>query len=140
MKKMKMMILITCIFSASLTAPPPRMITIPAGEVIRPYEAIWNAVCAVESNHNPYAVGDKHLKEHSYGIVQIRKSRLDDYYQRTGIRYSVQDMFDVAKSKEVFVHYATTDNEYTARCWNGGASGMSKKSTLRYWKLIQKHL
>ncbi|MCE5225350.1 MAG: transglycosylase SLT domain-containing protein, partial [Porphyromonadaceae bacterium] len=108
---------------------------------IRPYEKIWEAICKYESNNDPYAIGDKHLRHKSYGIAQIRKSRLDDYYQRTGIRYTIKDMFDPVKSKEVFMYYAScSDLEVIARRWNGGERGMDKKTTLKYWNQIKKHL
>ena len=127
-------------FSASLTAPPSPSFDIGVDEPIKPYEAVWNATCAVESNFNPNAIGDKHLKQWSYGIAQIRKTRLDDYYQRTDIRYSTHDMLDPIKSKEVFMYYTRGDNEVVAREWNGGPTGMNKKSTIKYWNLIKTNL
>lgn len=133
-------ILILCLISASLTAPPMEGVLVVAPEPIKPYEAIWNATCKVESNFDPYAIGDKNLKEYSYGIVQIRNTRLIDYYKHTGIKYTTKDMFDPIKSKEVFMYYARGDHENIARTWNGGPRGMEKKSTLKYWYKIQKEL
>ena len=106
-------------------------------EVIAPYEKLWQAVCQVESSGDPFAIGDRHLKNKSYGIVQIRQSRLDDYFNRTGIRYEVADMFCPVKSKQVFMYYASGDYETVSRTWNGGAKGMSKKSTVKYWNKVQ---
>jgi hypothetical protein len=121
-------------------APNDKCLYIMETKPVRPYEALWNATCKVESDFNPYAIGDKHLKNSSYGIVQIRKTRLDDYYLQTGIKYSVKDMFDPIKSKKVFMHYASLDLEKTAREWNGGPKGMHKKSTIKYWKKIKKEM
>jgi len=102
-------------------------------EAISPYENLWNAVCQVESSGNPFAIGDKHLKEWSYGISQIRRVRLDDYYDRTGIRYYEKDMFCPVKSKEVFMYFADRigpyDMERIIRDWNG--SGPLTYSYLR---------
>jgi hypothetical protein len=134
------MTLITFIFSfffSVLTAPPNKELCIVTGEVIRPYEAIWQAVCYVESGGERFAIGDKHLKTHSYGIVQIRQSRLDDFYNKTGIRYSLTDMYDTLKSKQVFIYYCQGDYETIARTWNGGEKGMNKKSTVKYWQKVQ---
>jgi len=132
---------IICMFCASLTAPPAPGMVIIKPEAIRPYEAVWNATCHVESGFDFMAIGDKDLKLWSYGIVQIRQSRLDDYYRLTDVKYSVTDMFDPVKSKEVFMSYCTgNDMERISRCWNGGPTGMQKESTIEYWKLIQKHL
>ena len=133
--------LIISLFCGSLAAPPSPAMVIMAPPEIKPYEGIWNATCAVESSFNPYAIGDRHMKSHSYGIVQIRQSRLDDYYRQTGIKYTVTDMFDPDKSKEVFMFYCTgNDLERISREWNGGHRGMQKESTIKYWNLINSRL
>ncbi len=133
-------IILFCFLTLKLTAPPDVKIYIAKAEVIQPYEAIWKATCKIESNNDPFAIGDKYLKSHSYGIVQIRQSRLDDFYKETGIKYSLTDMFDTVKSKQVFMYYCQGDNETIARTWNAGPEGMSKKSTLKYWNKIKKLL
>lgn len=119
MKKMKMMILITCIFSASLTAPPPQMIVIPAGEAIRPYEAIWNAVRFIEIGEMPNETIN--YEEQAYGPGQIRQIKLDWYYNRTGIRHSLRDCFSEEVSKSIFFYhmmqYPNIDRGIKA--WNG---------------------
>ena len=141
MKKTMTTLIILCAFWWLVSAPPTSVAMIVAPEPIQPYEKLWEATCRVESNFNPYAVGDKHMKQYSYGIVQIRKSRLDDYFRQTGIRYDVKDMFDPVKSKEVFMFYCTgTDMETLARNWNGGPKGMQKKATIKYWNKINQNL
>jgi len=132
------------IFCSILTAPPSGGLTVFVAEPARPYEAIWKATKVVETNNDPYAVGDKHLYRWSYGIVQVRKVRLDDYYQKTGIRYSENDMLDTVKAKNVFMFYAMqihhTDRQRMAREWNGGPKGMQKSSTKSYWRKIETKL
>ena len=132
------------LFSALLLAPSSRTGVIFASEAVNPYESIWQAVIQVERSGNPLAVGDTNLKRYSYGIAQIRQSRLDDYYKQTGIRYYETDMFCPVKSKEVFMHYAVqchySESERISRLWNGGNKGMQKKATIPYWKKINKHL
>lgn len=124
-----------------LAAPPTNVLTLPLPEKLMPYEALWNATCKVESDFNRCAIGDRHLKNKSYGIAQIRKTRLDDYYKQTGIRYHVKDMFCPDKSKEVFMYYCNnSDLEVISRQWNGGIKGMNKRSTLKYWNKIQSEL
>ena len=126
------------LFSACLSAPPDERLTILRLNPESPYEALWNATCKVESGFDINAIGDKHLKEHSYGIVQVRKARLSDYYNKTGVMYSERDMFDPAKAKQVFLYYCNGDDmERISREWNGGTKGMSKKSTLKYWHKIK---
>jgi len=136
---MKILILLAMVVFRAYS-PGSHVMTVIGTEAIRPHEAVWNATCKVESNFNPFAVGDKHLSKHSYGIAQIRQSRLDDYYRETGIRYTIEDMFIPEKAKQVFMYYAHPDNEITARTWNGGSKGMEKSATLEYWKLIKSNL
>jgi len=137
---MKYLILILLFIPLRCTAPSHIEFTIVQGEVIQPYERLFEAVCKVESGNNSYAIGDKHLKHHSYGKAQIRQSRLDDYYNRTGIRYTVEDCFDDEVTREIFMYYVNPDFETTCRTWNGGEKGMQKKSTLKYWNLIKAQL
>lgn len=137
-----MKILITLlILTFRAYAPEYRELVIAEVAPTQPYESLWNATCYVETRFNTLAIGDTALVEHSYGIAQIRNERLQDYYLATGINYSVTDMFDPVKSKEVFMFYASgSDLEVIARTWNGGPTGMNKESTLEYWKLIKSQL
>lgn len=137
---MFMIILFLALFQ-TISGPPLYEVVICQPEEITPYEAIWKATCKVESGNNPFVIGDRNLKKKSYGIVQIRESRLKDYYKRTGIRYSVTDMFDVNKSKEVFMFYCSgSDLEAISRRWNGGDRGMQKESTNKYYSKIKEVL
>lgn len=108
-------------------------------EAINPFENIWNAQSLVESNCNPYAVGDKHLKTWSYGIVQIRQERLDDYFRRTGIKYTTEDVLNIKVSKEIYMYYAQQIGPYDLdriiRNWNG-----SGPMTYEYLKLVKNKL
>jgi hypothetical protein len=138
---MKMLIL-TFIFSFIcniLTAPPNQVIYIARQELINPYEKIWKAICIYESSNNPLAIGDKHLKNYSYGIAQIREERLKDYYNKTGIYYTEKDMFDINKSKTVFLYYASEigfyDKDRIIRNWNG-----SGRKTYIYLKKVKQLL
>ena len=127
------------LFSLRAFCPDERAIYIEKTKEIQPYEKIWNAVCKVESNFDIFAIGDKHLKEWSYGISQIRRIRLDDYYARTGIRYYEKDLFDPVKSKEIFMYFADQigpyDLERVAKSWNG-----SGPKTIEYWKRVKKQI
>ena len=135
--KMLTILSILMLFSLSLKAPSDTRAVIIQPEAIQPYEAIWNAVCKVESNNDPFVIGDKHLRQYSYGIAQIRQIRLDDYYDKTGIRYTTKEMFDPAKSKEVFMYFMMqyNDTDYAIRKWNG--SGIK---TYAYLNKVKKHL
>lgn len=128
-------------------SPEHKELPIVEGESIQPYEAIWQVTCSTESSHNPYAIGDTALVRHSYGIVQIRESRLDEYNNLTGKHYTVNDLFKVSVSKEIFMYYACRYNpsqtESISRCWNGGPDAMNSKKkhfTNRYYSLILENL
>ena len=106
-----------------------------AQELNELYERLFHADCKVESNFNRFA---HNPKEEAYGIVQIRQVRLDDYYRKTGKRYTLTDCYDVAVSKEIYLYYCTTENktiEMKAKRWNG-----SGPMTEEYWSQIQKYL
>lgn len=133
------MLILTFIFSfffMVLTAPPYQVIYIERPEAAKPYEKIWKAICTYESSNNPKAIGDKHLKKHSYGISQIREERLTDYFKKTGIHYTTKEMFSPEKSKEVFLFYASEIGPYEKdriiRNWNG-----SGKKTYQYLKKVK---
>ena len=138
MYKMIITIFLT-LFSLKAFCPTEKVIYIDQPDPINPFENVWNAVIKIESNGDPFAVGDKHLEEWSYGIGQIRKVRLDHYYDLTGIRYFEEDMFDPAKSKEVFMFSAHKigpyDMDRIIRGWNG-----SGPLTYRYLAKVKKHL
>jgi len=96
-------------------------------------EALFRAVCYVETRNNPEKINHK---EQAYGIAQVRQIRLDDYFNNTGIRYSLTEMLDTIKAKEVFMFYADRyDQETAARRWNGYGP-----MTTTYWNLVKKHL
>ena len=103
---------------------------------IKPYEKIWKAICQVESKQNPLAFNPQ---EHAYGVAQIRPIRLQDYNQRTGKTYKMEDMFDSTKSREVFIYYAVRighDNtDQIIRSWNGRG-----KKTYEYLKKVKRLL
>jgi len=105
------------------------------------YDTIFEASAYVESRGNPNAVN---RVERAYGIVQIRQIRLDDYFQRTGIRYYLTQMWDPVKAKEVFMYYAKQyppdNSERICREWNGGPKGMKYNSTKKYYEKVNNQI
>lgn len=116
------------------TAPPNNMIYIKDATQIKPFEAIWQAVCIVESNNNPMAYNQK---EQATGVAQIRPIRLNDYNKRTGKNYKLKDCYDITISKEIFMYYCTNPHNMAKICksWNG--SGVK---TEIYWQKVKKAL
>ena len=110
---------------------------IPEYMVHSPLENLWIATCIVESSNNPRIINEE---EQAYGIAQIRQIRLDDYNKRTGANYVLEDCFNPAIAKKIYMYYATThysehDLCMIARKWNG-----SGPMTWAYWDKIKAEL
>ena len=140
MKKMTIL-LTTIMIYAQLAAPPSNSGVIFEAEGVCPFEQIWQTTIQIESSGDRFAIGDNGK---SYGIAQIQQSRIDDYYRRTGIRYTLQDMFDAEKSRSVFMYYAQTHGPYQqeviCREWNAGPRWRNIKQTKDYWQKIQRRI
>jgi len=82
------------------------------------FRMLWEALKMVESSNNPYAINHT---EQAYGVSQIRQIRLDDYYKRTGTRYTLEDCLHEDVSLEIFRYYYERfdDWELAVRRWNG---------------------
>ena len=121
-------------FTLRLSAPVDNSVLVIQPEAIRPYEALFNITCRIESSYRPFAIGDNGK---SFGITQIQQIRLDDYFNLTGIRYTTDDCFNVDVSREIWIYYACQFHPFEykkiARDWN-------KSVTDKYWDKINKHL
>jgi hypothetical protein len=74
--------------------------------------------------------------ENAVGAFQIRQCRIEHYNKLTGKNYTLDDMYDFNKAKEVFLHFAAGKSfEKAAKSWNG-----SGPMTETYWQKVQKHL
>jgi hypothetical protein len=119
-----------------LSAPDVKVIYIPFTKPLDAYERLVNAVVMVESAGDTLAYNQL---EEAVGAFQIRQIRLLDYYQRTGINYTIEECYNFNISKEIFLYYARQtgyqDYETIARNWNG-----SGNATLDYWEKIKANL
>ena len=141
--KMTILTLISCFVFASLTAPPAPSAVIFDAEGVNPFLKVWNASGIVESGKNPHAYHATDQKAGSWGIVQIGKPMLNAYNRDNGTNSVPRDCFDVSISRKVFMwHFQKYYPNIEAGCrsWNGGNNWKHKKSTINYWKKIQKHL
>ncbi len=129
-----MMTIILIFLFRLLPAPGLTEVLIPAGEVIKPYEIYWEAVCQVESSGNPFAIN---LEEGSYGISQIRQIKLDWYNARTGSKINLEDCYSPLVSKTIFLYHCAQYNsiEIAVKAWNG-----SGWMTEIYWNKVKKVL
>lgn len=99
---------------------------------VNPYEGLFNAICDLESEGDPFAFN---LKEQACGIAQITPVRLFDYNRRSGENLLPGDCFSPEVSRRVFMYFVTDDPERTARRWNG-----SGEMTDQYWEQIKLRL
>lgn len=139
----KMTIILLLMIALKLTAPPGANIPVLLKyEAINNNEAIWQAVCKIESNGNPYAWCIDINGKPSVGIGQIQLSRVKEFNKEADKNYTHDDMFDPVKSREVFDHYASksTYEQEIIRCWNGGPRGMAKESTVKYYRKVRARL
>jgi hypothetical protein len=129
----KLMILFTLLFlSWDLPAPHRACCYIEQPELINYYEPLIRAVVKVESNNGRYTYNSK---ENSVGWFHIRQIRIDDFNNKTDSHYTLQDCYDYAISRRVFLYYTyNEDYESVARRWNGWKV---KPSTDIYWNKIK---
>ena len=114
-----------------------------AGEI--DHDAIWHAICQVESSGNP----DAHNPgEDARGIAQITPIFVRDINRIVGSdKYTHDDAWCVEKSREMFDIYNRNyhpkgDAERIARCWQGGPKGHLRESEVndKYWNKVKAKL
>lgn len=108
------------------------------------WEPVMNAIIWVESGGDANAVSGK-----SCGAMQITPILVAECNnilkkRKSKKRYTLQDRFSVAKSKEMFLliqsHFNPTDNvEKAIRSWNGGMR-YSVRATQRYYEKVMNRL
>jgi hypothetical protein len=119
---------------------------------IRPSDDLIAALVRVESGGNVEAIGDKNLRNHAYGPLQVRQTVCDDVNMHFSTHYvAASCLGNLNVSKEIFHRYMqiywTAKNlghapriEDCARIWNGGPTGARKSSTQYYWTKVQVEL
>lgn len=100
------------------------------------------AIAEKESNMDPNAIGDRNLENKAYGIMQVRKTAMDDVNSTYGTNYTEQDLMDLdpVAIAEVGVGYlAVARDRYGANSfaemaamYNGGPNGPNNSAAVRY--------
>ena len=113
-------------------------------------ENLVNALIYVESRGIDSAIGDRHLKEPSVGVLQLRPimvREVNRICKKKGLkeRFTLKDRFDREKSIHMFMiwkGYYHKDNNFEAiaRSWNGGPRGPKSNRTLKYWEKVEQQL
>lgn len=110
------------------------------------WNPIINAIIEVESAGNANAV-DKSGK--SCGVLQITPILVKECnrileLKKSSKRYTMDDRFNVSKSKEMFLLFQSyfnpkNDVEFAIRSWNGGLN-YTKKATQKYFEKVMSRL
>jgi hypothetical protein len=143
MKKMLVM-LFFCFMSLVSFAPDLNIIYIPesvsySAMKVSNYDSLINAISLYESGNcdtivnRRFVPGSKTEREMATGRLQIRPCRVKHYNELTGKNYTVNDMCDFRKAREVFLYFAKGKTyEQAAKSWNG-----SGPLTITYWEKIK---
>jgi len=100
-------------------------------------------IARIESNFNHTAFNPL---EEAAGMFQIRPVMVREVNRLLGCeKYSLNDRYSISSSIDMFVDYNEIvnpewDYERAARLWNGGITGMKKKSTDVYWSNFLSYL
>ena len=135
MKKLFLIVLMIS-FSIRVIAPNQKSLLIPEPFPIEPYKQLIYAVGMVEGMGDTTAYNELEM---AAGYFQIRPIRLEDYNNRTGSQYTMNDMFNYEISEKVFLYFATLIGPYNiekiAKNWNGSGA-----KTIEYWQRIKEYL
>lgn len=123
-------------FTIRVIAPKQKSLLIPEPFPIEPYKQLIYAVGMVEGMGDTTAYNELEM---AAGYFQIRPIRLEDYNNRTGSQYTLNDMFNYEISEKVFLFFATQigpyNSEKIAKSWNGSGA-----KTIEYWERIKEYL
>ena len=103
---------------------------------LEPFKSLISAIGMVETQYDTLAYNPL---EEAVGYFQIRPIRLEDYNDRTGSTYTMNDLFNYKISEKIFLYYAAELGPYNferiAKTWNG-----SGQSTIQYWDQVKRFL
>jgi len=110
--------------------------------VVAEPDKLLDAIIYVESRGDDSAIGDGGL---AVGCLQIHPIAVREVNRLIkSDEYTLDDRYDRSKSIEMFniIRWHTLNESYEklARNWNGGSNGHKKKSTIKYWKKVNKRL
>ena len=132
MKKVLIMLFFIVYSSISFAPNAPVIINIPKAVEINTasiYEPLIEAISVIESSRNDSAYNKL---ENAVGRLQIRQCRIEHFNNLTGKNYTLSDMYDFKKAREVFLYFAEGKSfEQAAKNWNG-----SGPLTIKYWEKV----
>ena len=132
----------------SKVIPTEIVVNVPVGENtlngVLETDILLEAIIMVESRGNDSAYCKR---EDAAGCLQIRPIMVKEVNriltkQESTKRYTLLDRWDRQKSIEIFYivngYYNNNTYEEMARSWNGGPTGITKSSTKKYWRKVQR--
>lgn len=139
MKKLTLLTLLVLLMPFALRAPDSPDCyeyerCVEESQPINPYQSMIYAIGMVECSLDTLAYNPE---ENAVGYFQIRPIRLQDYNNRTGSNYTLQDMYDYHKAEKVFLYYAKLlkDPDLIIRKWNG-----SGPKSYEYLNKVKKYM
>ncbi len=108
------------------------------------WNPVMEAIILVESEGNPRAVSGNQVGVMQITPILVRECNNILKSRGSKKRYTLQDRYDVEKSKEMFLliqsqHNKTNDVEKAIRTWNGGPK-YSTRATDRYYKKVLRRM
>lgn len=108
------------------------------------WTAVMDAIILVESEGNPRAVSGNSVGAMQITPILVRECNNILKARGSKKQYSLNDRYDVGKSKEMFLliqsKYNTANNvEKAIRSWNGGPN-YSVRATNGYYRKVLRHL
>ena len=105
---------------------------------------VMNAIIQVESGGNPKAVSGPSCGAMQITPICVKECNNILEKRKSKKRYTMNDRFDVQKSKEMFLLIQSffnraNDVEHTIRSWNGGQH-YSRRATQRYYEKVMRHM
>lgn len=127
---------ILLLFAFRTFAPAGNSVAVDIPPSIEPFRKLIYAIGMVETRFDTLAYNPV---EEAVGYFQIRPIRLQDYNNRTGSNFKMNDLYDYHISEKIFLYYASrigpNNFEKIAKNWNG-----SGPRTVFYWKQVKKYL
>ena len=108
------------------------------------WNPVINAIIQVESGGNPRAVSGPSCGAMQITPICVKECNLILEKRKSKKRFTMNDRFDVQKSKEMFLLIQSffnraNDVEHAIRSWNGGQH-YSKRATQRYYEKVMRHM
>lgn len=108
------------------------------------WNPVMEAIILVESEGNPRAVSGNSVGAMQITPICVRECNLILERRGSSLRYTMDDRYDVEKSKEMFLliqsyHNKQNNVERAIRSWNGGPN-YSVRATNRYYQKVLRRM